>query len=112
MGVDTGYRANRAVPNEAGYCTTNPRHQFHISTNQTKTNSLRHSLDQDIVRNGLLLGQGAADTEENFSLSQHSQTIEIKLILQALEETRWNKSADTKKLGMSFRHRLKKPGLE
>ena len=36
MGVNTCYRANRAVPNEVEYCTTNPRHQFDISTNQTK----------------------------------------------------------------------------
>jgi len=55
MGVNTCYRANRAVPNETEYCTTNPRHQFHISTNQTKTDPLRHSRDRDIVRNGLPL---------------------------------------------------------
>lgn len=93
MVIDTRYRADRAVPNEAGYCTTKPKHQFHISTNQTKTNPLRHSRDQDIVRNELPVGQGAADTEENFSPSQHSQTIEIEAIQQALEETSWNKSA-------------------
>ena len=112
MGVNTCYRAIRAVPNEAEYCTTNPRHQFDISTNQAKTDPLRLSRDRDIVRNGLPLGQGAADTEENFSPSQHSQKVEIEAIQQALEKTSWNKSAETRKLGMSFRHRLKKPGLE
>ena len=96
MGVNTCYRANRAVPNKAEYCTTNPRHQFHISTNQTKTDPLRHSQDRDIVRNGLPLGQGAADTEVNFSPSQHSQKVEIEAIQQALEEISWNKSAETK----------------
>ena len=59
--------------------------------------------------------QEAADTEEDFSLSKHLETIEIEAIQQALEETRWNKTAAAKKLGMSFRslrYRLKKLGLE
>ena len=59
--------------------------------------------------------QEAADSEPNFSLSKHLETIEIEAIQQALEETRWNKTAAAKKLGMSFRslrYRLKKLGLE
>lgn len=54
-----------------------------------------------------------ADTE--FSLEKHLEAIEIEAIEKALEETRWNKTAAAKKLGMSFRslrYRLKKLGLE
>ena len=109
MGADTCFWTNRAIPNEARHCTINPRHEFHISTNEAKTDPLRQSLGQDNVRNGV---RGAADTEENFALSQHIETVGIEAIQQALEETSWNKSAKTRKLGMSFRHRLKKPGLE
>lgn len=52
---------------------------------------------------------------EQFSLEQHLEEIEKKLISQALEETRWNKTAAAKKLGMSFRafrYRLKKLDLD
>jgi two-component system response regulator PilR (NtrC family) len=41
--------------------------------------------------------------------------IERQIILQALEETRWNRTAAAKTLGLSFRslrYRLKKLGLE
>ena len=69
---------------------------FTFPQTRQKNDPLRHSRDRDIVRNGLPLGQGAADTEENFSPSQHSQKVEIEAIQQALEETSWNKSAETK----------------
>ncbi|MEX0962630.1 MAG: sigma-54 dependent transcriptional regulator [Pseudohongiellaceae bacterium] len=52
---------------------------------------------------------------EDFSLEKHLESIEIKAIEKALEETRWNKTAAAKKLGMSFRslrYRLKKLGLD
>lgn len=52
---------------------------------------------------------------EDFSLEKHLESIEIEAIEKALEETRWNKTAAAKKLGMSFRslrYRLKKLGLE
>lgn len=51
---------------------------------------------------------------EDFSLEKHLEAIEIEAIEKALEETRWNKTAAAKKLGMSFRslrYRLKKLGL-
>lgn len=51
----------------------------------------------------------------DFSLEKHLETIEIEAIEKALEETRWNKTAAAKKLGMSFRalrYRLKKLGLD
>lgn len=53
--------------------------------------------------------------DEDFSLEKLLEAIEIEAIEKALEETRWNKTAATKKLGMSFRslrYRLKKLGLE
>lgn len=53
--------------------------------------------------------------DEDFSLEKHLEAIEIEAIEKALEETRWNKTAAAKKLGMSFRslrYRLKKLGLE
>jgi two-component system response regulator PilR (NtrC family) len=52
---------------------------------------------------------------ENFSLEKHLEVIEKGLMEQALEETRWNKTAAAKKLGMSFRsfrYRIKKLGLD
>lgn len=52
---------------------------------------------------------------KDFSLEKHLESIEIEAIEKALEETRWNKTAAAKKLGMSFRslrYRLKKLGLE
>jgi len=52
---------------------------------------------------------------EDFSLERHLEEIERAAIEQALEETRWNKTAAAKKLGMSFRsfrYRLKKLGVD
>ena len=52
---------------------------------------------------------------DDFSLEKHLEAIEIEAIEKALQETRWNKTAAAKKLGMSFRalrYRLKKLGLE
>ena len=54
-------------------------------------------------------------TPDDFSLEKHLEQIEIEAIEKALEETRWNKTAAAKKLGMSFRslrYRLKKLGLD
>ena len=52
---------------------------------------------------------------DDFNLEKHLEAIEIEAIEKALEETRWNKTAAAKKLGMSFRslrYRLKKLGLD
>lgn len=49
------------------------------------------------------------------SLDDYLEEIEKQAILQALEETRWNRTAAAEKLGISFRqmrHRLKKFGIE
>ena len=53
--------------------------------------------------------------EEDFSLEKHLEQIEKAAIEKALEETRWNKTAAAKKLGMTFRlfrYRLKKLGVD
>ncbi len=52
---------------------------------------------------------------EDTSLEEYLEGIERKTIEQALEETRWNKTAAAKKLGITFRalrYRLKKLGME
>ena len=52
---------------------------------------------------------------DDFLLEKHLEQIEIEAIEKALKETRWNKTAAAKKLGMSFRslrYRLKKLGLD
>lgn len=57
----------------------------------------------------------SVELDADFSLEKHLEAIEIKAIEKALEETRWNKTAAAKKLGMSFRslrYRLKKLGLD
>lgn len=53
--------------------------------------------------------------EEGDSLEEYLTDIEKQAILKALEETRWNRTAAAKKLGMSFRslrYRLKKLDLD
>ena len=55
------------------------------------------------------------ELDADFSLEKHLESIEIEAIEKALIETRWNKTAAAKKLGMSFRslrYRLKKLGLD
>jgi two-component system response regulator PilR (NtrC family) len=49
------------------------------------------------------------------NLEDYLESIERKLILQALEETRWNRTAAAQRLNLTFRsmrYRLKKLGLE
>ena len=49
------------------------------------------------------------------NLEDHLESIERKLIMQALEETRWNRTAAAQRLGLSFRsmrYRLKKLGID
>ena len=51
----------------------------------------------------------------DFSLDKHLETIERQVIEQALQESRWNRTAAARKLGMSFRvfrYRLKKLNLD
>lgn len=49
------------------------------------------------------------------NLEEHLEAVERNLIMQALEETRWNRTAAAQRLGLSFRsmrYRLKKLGLD
>ena len=49
------------------------------------------------------------------NLEDYLEAIERKLIMQALEETRWNRTAAAQRLGLSFRsmrYRLKKLGID
>ena len=49
------------------------------------------------------------------SLEDYLMSVEKNLILKALDETRWNRTAAARKLGMTFRslrYRLKKLGLD
>ena len=49
------------------------------------------------------------------NLEHYLENVERKLLLQALEETRWNRTAAAQRLSLSFRsmrYRLKKLGLD
>ena len=53
--------------------------------------------------------------EDADSLESYLESIEKNVIVEALETTRWNKTAAAKKLGITFRalrYKLKKLGLE
>jgi len=53
--------------------------------------------------------------EDAESLESYLEDIEKNVIVEALEATRWNKTAAAKRLGITFRalrYRLKKLGLE
>ena len=54
--------------------------------------------------------EGAASLSEIDNLEDYLEDIERKLIMQALEETRWNRTAAAQRLGLTFRsmrYRLK-----
>ncbi|HEY0962689.1 MAG TPA: sigma-54 dependent transcriptional regulator [Pseudomonadales bacterium] len=58
---------------------------------------------------------GTEAADEPFSLEKHLEKIEREAIEKALTESRWNRTAAARKLGMSFRsfrYRLKKLGLD
>ncbi|MCO3130878.1 sigma-54-dependent Fis family transcriptional regulator [Pseudomonas aeruginosa] len=58
---------------------------------------------------------GAASLSEIDNLEDYLEDIERKLIMQALEETRWNRTAAAQRLGLTFRsmrYRLKKLGID
>jgi two-component system response regulator PilR (NtrC family) len=57
----------------------------------------------------------AANTQSHGALGNHLEDIERDAIRRALEQTRYNKTAAAKVLGMSFRalrYRIKKLGIE
>ncbi|CRL50515.1 sigma-54-dependent transcriptional regulator [Pseudomonas sp. URMO17WK12:I11] len=58
---------------------------------------------------------GVPDLTQIDNLEDYLENIERKVILQALEETRWNRTAAAQRLNLSFRsmrYRLKKLGLD
>jgi two-component system response regulator PilR (NtrC family) len=58
---------------------------------------------------------GEASLAQIDNLEDHLENIERKLIMQALEETRWNRTAAAQRLGLTFRsmrYRLKKLGID
>lgn len=60
-------------------------------------------------------GGAIADLTQIDNLEDYLENVERKLILQALEETRWNRTAAAQRLSLSFRsmrYRLKKLGLD
>ncbi|MGI9323656.1 MAG: helix-turn-helix domain-containing protein, partial [Pseudomonadales bacterium] len=60
-------------------------------------------------------GNGVHQLAPGQSLEGYMESIERELINQALESTRWNKTAAAKELGITFRalrYRLKKLELE
>jgi two-component system, NtrC family, response regulator PilR len=60
-------------------------------------------------------GSGGAATSASGPLNDHLEDVERDAILKALEQTRYNKTAAAKMLGMSFRalrYRIKKLGIE
>jgi len=58
---------------------------------------------------------GQASLAQIDNLEDYLEDIERKLIMQALEETRWNRTAAAQRLGLTFRsmrYRLKKLGID
>jgi two-component system response regulator PilR (NtrC family) len=58
---------------------------------------------------------GEASLAQIDNLEDYLESIERKLIMQALEETRWNRTAAAQRLGLTFRsmrYRLKKLGID
>ena len=78
--------------------------------------------NEQIEAQDLRLTEGACQAEAGEpslaqidNLEDYLESVERKLILQALEETRWNRTAAAQRLNLSFRsmrYRLKKLGLD
>jgi two-component system response regulator PilR (NtrC family) len=71
---------------------------------------------EDIQLRPSALGSHAlGDAPSSAPLGDHLEDVEREAILRALEQTRYNKTAAAKMLGMSFRalrYRIKKLGIE
>jgi two-component system response regulator PilR (NtrC family) len=72
--------------------------------------------DLRLADSGSAAGEGSdASLAHIDNLEDHLEDIERKLIMQALEETRWNRTAAAQRLGLTFRsmrYRLKKLGID
>lgn len=70
--------------------------------------------EHELAENAILAEIDSTDGEA-IQLEPYMDKVEKEIILKTLEQTRWNKTAAAKKLGITFRalrYRLKKLGLE
>ena len=73
------------------------------------------SSDLRLADSGPISENGEANLAQIDNLEDYLEAVERKLIMQALEETRWNRTAAAQRLGLSFRsmrYRLKKLGID
>jgi two-component system response regulator PilR (NtrC family) len=78
-------------------------------------NQLIEAADLRLSEGNCAVEGGIADLTRIDNLEDYLENVERKLILQALEETRWNRTAAAQRLSLSFRsmrYRLKKLGLD
>ncbi|NNN26086.1 sigma-54-dependent transcriptional regulator [Pseudomonas nitroreducens] len=71
--------------------------------------------DLRLAETGTADGGSEASLAQIDNLEDYLEDIERKLIMQALEETRWNRTAAAQRLGLTFRsmrYRLKKLGID
>ncbi len=71
--------------------------------------------DLDLPEQQTALRSSPEATNESLSLENYMDEVEKQAIINALEKTRWNKTAAAKELGITFRalrYRLKKLGLD
>ncbi|AYC34318.1 sigma-54-dependent Fis family transcriptional regulator [Pseudomonas cavernae] len=76
---------------------------------QIQTHDLR------LAESSGLAEAGEASLAQIDNLEDYLENLERKLIMQALEETRWNRTAAAQRLGLTFRsmrYRLKKLGID
>jgi two-component system response regulator PilR (NtrC family) len=99
----------------ATLCEDNLIDEFNLEFIRTPGNSPEPEAEASVQTTTEPAPAGGVEITEDFSLEKHLEAIEIEAIEKALKETRWNKTAAAKKLGMSFRslrYRLKKLGLD
>ncbi len=99
----------------ATLCEDNLIDEFNLEFIRTPGNSPEPEAAASVQTTSEPAPAGGVEITEDFSLEKHLEAIEIEAIEKALKETRWNKTAAAKKLGMSFRslrYRLKKLGLD
>ncbi|MEQ1636402.1 MAG: sigma-54 dependent transcriptional regulator [Methylococcales bacterium] len=90
---------------------------FNNQEETTGASESLHTEGEDFDEEPQLTGAAKAGKPQssNNSLENYLESIERQALQKALEETRWNKTAAAKQLGLSFRslrYRLKKLGME
>ncbi|WPN46498.1 MULTISPECIES: sigma-54-dependent transcriptional regulator [unclassified Pseudomonas] len=71
--------------------------------------------DLRLAEGNCAVGDGLPDLTQIHNLEAYLENVERQLLLQALEQTRWNRTAAAQRLNLSFRsmrYRLKKLGLD